>query len=101
MVVVSCTVITEISVGGELWHASAWRTLARFSANPCMHMWVYGAWILTRCSARAGEDWTTAATGEIAPAPAEMTGRCRYLYLKMKRVCCLHLSSNVLLLQVD
>uniref|UniRef100_A0A0E0CZ28 Uncharacterized protein n=1 Tax=Oryza meridionalis TaxID=40149 RepID=A0A0E0CZ28_9ORYZ len=80
MVVVSCIVVTKISVGGgvsggELWHASACRDLACFSANPCMHMCLHGAWILTRCRARAGEDWTTATTGGMASAPAEMIGR--------------------------
>uniref|UniRef100_A0A0E0RFZ6 Uncharacterized protein n=1 Tax=Oryza rufipogon TaxID=4529 RepID=A0A0E0RFZ6_ORYRU len=63
MVMVSCTLVTGISVdgstsGGELWHASACRALARFSANPCMHMCLHGAWILTRHHARVGEDRT-------------------------------------------
>ena len=79
MVMVSCTLVTGISVdgstsGGELWHASACRALARFSANPCMHMCLHGAWILTRHHARVGEDRTVVATGGMALALAEMTG---------------------------
>uniref|UniRef100_A0A0E0BRB7 Uncharacterized protein n=1 Tax=Oryza glumipatula TaxID=40148 RepID=A0A0E0BRB7_9ORYZ len=82
MMMVSCTLVTGINVdgstsGGELWHASACRALARFSANPCMHMCLHGAWILTRRHARVGEDWTVVAMGGMALASAEMTGCCR------------------------